>query len=221
MLATANDSEEQVLVETNSCSEGQFVKISKQFQTHWACKKDVGKVGRLSNKDEYAGWWVEFPGQGPSLFQTGEKEQKMFDLTTNSKPQIPFQGVHQLAFATEEDIRSYKEIENQLNSLLSDDTNVKSRNLHLAENDSELSPRTRELCNINKQYENLGRQRDRLAEQLTQAWAEAVTTNNKMTRLEKTLVEEIARSNRDRMVSIVLGLSAGIVLGFWLSRTRV
>eukprot|EP00960_Hanusia_phi_P066104 766310-Hanusia_phi.AAC.3 len=68
------------------------------------------KVGRLSNKDEYA-------GQGPSLFQTGEKEQKMFDLTTNSKPQIPFQGVHQLAFATEEDIRSYKEIENQLNSL--------------------------------------------------------------------------------------------------------
>uniref|UniRef100_A0A7S0DUH1 Uncharacterized protein n=1 Tax=Hanusia phi TaxID=3032 RepID=A0A7S0DUH1_9CRYP len=203
MLATANDSEEQVLVETNSCSEGQFVKISKQFQTHWACKKDVGKVGRLSNKDEYAGWWVEFPGQGPSLFQTGEK------------------GVHQLAFATEEDIRSYKEIENQLNSLLSDDTNVKSRNLHLAENDSELSPRTRELCNINKQYENLGRQRDRLAEQLTQAWAEAVTTNNKMTRLEKTLVEEIARSNRDRMVSIVLGLSAGIVLGFWLSRTRV
>jgi len=86
-----------------------------------------------------------------------------------------------LAFATEEDVKNFKEIENQLNSLLTDDTNDKRRNLHLPENDSNLSPRARELINLNKEFENLSRQRDRLAEQLTQAWGETVTANNKVT----------------------------------------
>ena len=43
------------LVSTETSAVGDFVKIAPAYESHWACKKFVGKVGKLQTKDEYAG----------------------------------------------------------------------------------------------------------------------------------------------------------------------
>ena len=43
------------LVHSETCKAGELVKIAKEFENHWACKKFVGKLGKLRVKDDFAG----------------------------------------------------------------------------------------------------------------------------------------------------------------------
>ena len=81
------------LVHSETCKAGELVKIAKEFENHWACKKFVGKLGKLRVKDDFAGkesalislwpgitkcvsgWWVEFEENKKigTLFQVGDK----------------------------------------------------------------------------------------------------------------------------------------------------
>eukprot|EP00802_Teleaulax_amphioxeia_P026720 Tamp_27865.p1 GENE.Tamp_27865~~Tamp_27865.p1 ORF type:complete len:226 (+),score=29.00 Tamp_27865:73-750(+) len=144
------------LVDSATAREGELVKIAASARSHWACRKFVGLVGRLSGADEYAGWWVEFPGHAKALFHCADS------------------GSQQLAYAGDADIAQADGV--VLSHQALEEAHEKDARAALTlPGDTALSPRAAELQRLHKDVTVLKQAKERIYEQLTAAWGENAT----------------------------------------------
>mmetsp|Transcript_70186 Transcript_70186/g.168142 ORF Transcript_70186/g.168142 Transcript_70186/m.168142 type:complete len:192 (-) Transcript_70186:161-736(-) len=188
---------EERLIKTEEGKVGDLVKISEASKGHWACRRFVGMVGRLSQKDEYSGWWVEFGGHPIALFHGGEH------------------GLSQLSVATEADVKAAHEVERRLLSSAEDAQAVAKRSNPTLENEEPLSPRSKEALYLRRELQAVNKNNEALLLQVTAAWNEAALLQSSLQELEQRRSREAARL----LAAGIFGaaISAGL---FTLLRTR-